>query len=153
MITQLLTDESVRPQLFHWNGAIRRADLDQWLLENQIQVPHDLVELWATTGGGDLFESETILGPHGNVELGDDVLSVNATHRARGLGVDFVLFHIGLGLSAVRLSDGKYVSLSEDDYRVTAEYSSLADWYERAIREEYAERYGLPLRNMHAIRG
>jgi hypothetical protein len=35
-----------------------------------------LKQLWRETGGGDMLESETILGPYGKVDLTDDIDSV-----------------------------------------------------------------------------
>ena len=44
-------------------GAIPEAELTGWLHHNGIALPHDLLALWQLAGGGDVFESETILRP------------------------------------------------------------------------------------------
>jgi hypothetical protein len=65
VIDQLEKDRAIRPDLFHFFGAIRAEKLDDWLRERTLTIPHDLKKFWCETGGGDLFESETILGRSG----------------------------------------------------------------------------------------
>ena len=140
-MTKLLEDSRHAAQLFFWNGPIPQEDLSGWLKSKNLQLPEDLVSLWLRVGGGDLFETETIFSPFGDSQLGDNVDEVNRLHHSQGLAEDFFVFHGGLYLSAVRLSDGCYVALSQD-YVPMAEYSSLEDWY-NGLRSEYAESYGL----------
>jgi len=111
------------------------------MAQRKISLPDDLVDLWHELGGGDLFESETILSPFGSSALGDDIQGVNELHFRQGLSPEYLLFHKGLYLSAVRLADGKYVALF-DSYVPFKEYSSLEDWYSD-LRSEYAALYGL----------
>jgi hypothetical protein len=66
MNTLLEQDSSRRPELFVWNGSLSKERIEKWLEERQLKLPEDLVELWQETGGGELFESETILGPFGD---------------------------------------------------------------------------------------
>lgn len=54
-----------------------------------------------------------------------------------------LVFHEGLGFTAVRGGDGAYVSL-DGDVRVRGEYADLDDWYTQVLRAEYAGKYGLP---------
>jgi hypothetical protein len=54
------------------------------------------------------------------------------------------VFHRGLFPSAVRLSDQRFVTLTEDGYTVKDSFASLDEWYVRTLRAEYGERYGLP---------
>jgi hypothetical protein len=138
----ILEDASKRPELFHWNGPPDKSKLKEWIARQAFRLPSDLVEFWRETGGGEAFESETFLGPFGDSGLGDDVMSVNAYHRAQGLRDMYLIFHVGLGMSAVRLSDLRYVSL-DPSYRETSTYASLDAWYSATLRGEYAERYGL----------
>jgi hypothetical protein len=55
---------------------------------------------------------------------------------------DFVVFHEGLGLTAIRCADGAYLSL-DTDIRVVGEFKSLDRRYAGVPRAEYAARYGL----------
>lgn len=139
-------DADLRPNLFFWNGPIAPERLESWLVERRLEIPGDLFEFWLVTGGGDIFETETILGPFGDVSMGDDVDSANLFYHEQGLPANCLLFHTGMGgLSAVRLSDNVYLLLDETNYHELKRFASLEDWYERLPREEYAERYGLPV--------
>ena len=141
MNLSIMNDYSEEPQLFFWFGGASRDDLDDWMAQRGLSLPDDLVDLWHELGGGDLFETETILSPFGNPVLGDDVQGVTDLHLKQGLPPEYLLFHKGLYLSAVRLTDGKYVALS-DSYVPFKEYSSLEDWYSD-LRSEYKVTYGL----------
>ncbi|MFM6209362.1 SMI1/KNR4 family protein [Planktothrix sp.] len=146
-----MQDAARHPQLFVWNGTIESNQLELWLQEHQLNLPQDLIELWKRTNGGDLFESETILSPFGDDSLGDDIESVNEFHDSQGMSKNYLLFHVGTGLSAVRLTDGYYVKLDES-YQEIAEFQSLDDWYRDELREEYAKRYNLELEALKDIR-
>ena len=149
MSKRIFSDAEARPDLFLWNKSIDRSSLKEWLAENRWQIPDDLFLFWRETGGGDIYETETIFGPVGDADLGEDVLEINEELREEGMPEDFLVFHQGTGgLSAVRLSDGQYLQLSEDNFSESGTYSSLEEWYDRVIRDEYADRYGLaPLFN------
>jgi len=51
------------PAFFARFGAIPEAEVQDWLQNSGRVLPADLVELWQLTGGGDVFESETIFRP------------------------------------------------------------------------------------------
>ncbi len=144
MIDQLLKDRATRPGLFHFLGAIQPEKLDMWLRERNLIIPPDLRHLWCETGGGDFFESETILGPFAARDLGDDVDSVNQFRWQNGMPRDWLVFHTGLGLTVVKMSSGEYVSVQEASFEVRETFGSLDDWYGGLIRKEYAPRYSLP---------
>lgn len=135
-----MQDAARHPQLFVWNGTIESNQLEVWLQEHQLNLPQDLIELWKQTNGGDLFESETILSPFGDDSLGDDIESVNEFHYSQGMAREYLLFHLGTGLSAVRLSDGYYVKLDES-YQEIDQFQTLDDWYRDELRSEYGKRY------------
>ena len=143
----LIRDTQIVPSVFKAFGAIPKVELKDWLQRNAIVLPSDLIELWQETGGGDLFESETILRPTVSSEPSanfaeDDIEGRNAAHAARGKPSDFYIFQHGAFLSAVRLSDQKYVTLA-DGYRVKNCFDSFDEWYVHTLRTEFGERYGL----------
>ncbi len=142
---RLLRDARVRPELFRWNGPVGPARLRAWLRQNGLEhrCPLDLVAFWEETGGGDVFESETILGPFGEPEMGDEVVTTNRAMHAGGMPLQFLVFHTDLLISAVDMSAGDYVALSPSDFRVLQRFSSFDDWYATTLRTEYAARYGL----------
>jgi len=144
MIEQILRDQRRRPDIFHFFGAIEPDRLISWLRERRFTIPDDLRQLWCETGGGDVFETETILGPFGRTDLADDVDSVNQFHWAKGMPAEWVIFHTGIGgLSVVQTASGNYASVREGSYEVQQSFASLADWYVSLIRPEYVSRYGL----------
>jgi hypothetical protein len=107
-------------------------------------MPDDLVALWRETGGGDIFETETILGPGSDRELGDDVMAVNTDFRGRGLADSFAVFHVGSFVSAIDKNTKDYVELDPATLIVRARFRSLDEWYAKTLRAEFAARYGLP---------
>jgi hypothetical protein len=131
-------DMAKRPRLFHLNGPIPCAELDAWLSKRNLTVPDDLREVWCETGGGDVDQTETILGPYGNRELADDVDSVNEFHWRKGMPADWLIFHTGLGgLTVVKMSTGEYANVQHDSFEVEETFNSFADWYEKSIRPAF----------------
>ena len=122
------------------------SELESWLVGNEWigPCPDDLKTFWQENVGGDIFETETILGSLGDPQLGDDIAAVNRRMRERGMPGRFVIFHVGLLTSAVDTLTGDYVELAPDDFRVLRRFSSLDEWYRSTLRAEYGHRYGLP---------
>ncbi|MFL6436923.1 MAG: hypothetical protein ACJ71Q_05035 [Terriglobales bacterium] len=146
---ELLINDAIRaPHAFCWFGAIPPAELDAWIQRSQALLANDLLDFWRMTGGGDLFESETILRP--TVESlpnacfvsGDDTDSVNSTQRERGMPKHLFVFQIGVFFSAVDMRYHKYVTLSES-YVPQAQFNSLEQWYRGTLRAEFGSTYGL----------
>ena len=132
--------------------AYRRPATDHLRANQESRAIHDAaVELASAlharshiAGGGDIFESETVLGPFGRQDLADDVDSVNQFHWKEGMPRNFLIFHTGIGgLSVLNVPAGDYASIQEHSYEVQQVFTPLADWYTRLVRPEYAERYGL----------
>jgi hypothetical protein len=142
MRLQILEDAKERPDLFAWAGSINANELYAWRQATGVRLHPELEFLLMNTGGGDIFESETILSPLGGHPTGDNAVEANQFHRQRGMSPDYWLFHVGIVLSAVDQSDGHIVTLS-NDYTVQNNYESLEQWYVALLRDEYAERYGL----------
>jgi hypothetical protein len=144
--SRLLEDSRLRPDLFHWNGQMDAAGLHIWLTESPWvgRCPADLLELWRETGGGDVFETETILGPLGDPRLDDDILAVNSALRGNGMPDRFLVFHRGMLVSAANTELGDYVELSPSGFDVLRRFPSLDAWYSATLRDEYADRYHLP---------
>jgi hypothetical protein len=145
----ILKDAETRPELFQWFGAIDKSEIQAWVQSSHFSVPADLVQFWSQTGGGDLFESETIFRPTPipssapYFTAGDEVALANENRRRDGMPRLYLAFHDGLLLSAVRLSDQTLVTLSKK-YKETGQFSDLNEWYSRTLRAEFAKRYDLP---------
>ncbi len=134
----ILQDAIQRPDLFLWFGPIPTAELDAWASGHHLNLLDDLLEFWRTTGGGDVFETETFLRP--------TVPSVpNTAFHMEGDAVEIraglLVFQTGAFVSAIRFADQKYVTLSSGE--VEHVYGSFNDWYTQTLRAEFADRYGL----------
>ncbi len=144
----ILQDAQRVPRIFCDFGAIPPEELREWLRHNALQLPADLIEFWELTGGGDIFDCETIYRPTvpsipNSCFVHDDIESINAGHTAKGKPSEFYIFHdTGSEFSAVRLHDQKFVTLSSN-YIVRNSFDSLDEWYIRTLRDEYGEMYGL----------
>ncbi|MBI5161262.1 MAG: hypothetical protein HY996_07605 [Micrococcales bacterium] len=141
-----MTDDArARPDLFKWNGRMDQTELESWLASNKWigSCPRDLLKFWQETGGGDVFETETILGPLGDPPMGDDLAAVNREMRERGMPERFLVFHVGLLTTAVDTASGDYVELTPELFRVVRRFASLEEWYRATLRAEYGQRYGL----------
>jgi len=106
--------------------------------------------------GGDVFETETLLGPLSDSSPGDDIGSINRDMRSRGMAQKFVVFHTGAYTCAADNEVGDYAELSQADFRVIRRFSSLDEWYVETLRKEYGAKYGLrPVSPEHrdAVRG
>jgi hypothetical protein len=141
MIELILRDADLRPDLFKWRGKLSISELERWEREHSVPLPKDLKQLWSIRGGGDLFESETVLQPFGAAEY-DLISSVSETFWKRGLHAESYVFHTGLWDSVFQKSDGTLSSLESTDLSRKSKFQDLDDWY-KALRAEYAERYGL----------
>ncbi len=146
MPTPTIYEDAIsRPDLFQWFG-IGGAAFEDWLTALPLHAHPGLVDFWRRTGGGDIFESETLLGPLATDES-DNVLRMNDYHRSRGLPDGMLIFHIGLCVSASSLDRkrrrNQLVTLDPDSYRVISTFNSFSDWYHDVLRSEYASGYGL----------
>src|SRR3954470_22972690 len=145
----LLQDAERVPRVFLPFGAIPEAEIKRWLRHSGLVLPSDLIELWQLTGGGDVFDSETIFRPTvasvpNSRFVEDDVEGRNAAHAEKGKPEELYIFQQGVFLSAVRLSDQNFVTLTED-YVVEQSFLSIGEWYVRTLRPQFGERYGLGL--------
>jgi len=115
--------------------------VEQILAATRMTAPFDLIDFWIATGGGDFFESETILGPIGDDRLGDSVRVANSVHSERGMPSRYLLFRTGVGLGAIDQQTGRYVELSPAYYPIGS-FETFNEWY-CDIRRDFAETYGL----------
>ncbi len=139
----IIQDAARYPNAFSWFGAIPTIEIENWLQNSRLALPSDLIELWWVTGGGDLFESETILRPKvastpNECFVDDEIESFNDAAVTTGL----YIFQRGIFLSAVRLQHKDFVSLTKD-HAIVDRFNSLDDWYVHTLRAEFGERYGI----------
>jgi hypothetical protein len=145
MLPTIYEDALAHPLLFHWFG-VSGPDFEAWLTAFPLRIHPGLVEFWRRTGGGDFFESETILGPL-VADKSNNVLAQNEYHWSKGLSRKMLIFHIGLNVSASfvdqRRHRNRLVLLKPDSYDVEKSFDTFNAWYRENLRSEYAVRYGL----------
>jgi hypothetical protein len=142
MIDLILKDARLRPDLFSWWGALSISSIEEWECTYSCHAPKDLRQLWSTKGGGDLFESETILQPFGVPEY-DQIEPSSQVLWARGLSSEYCVFHTGLGTSVFRKLDGRIFYIDSEDFSRMSPFQDLDDWYRATVRADFAERYDL----------
>jgi len=145
VIPTIYDDALARPDLFCWFGT-SEPELEHWLRALPLLVHPGLVSFWRRTGGGDVFESETLLGPLA-VDESDNALKVNEFHWSKGLPREMFLFHVGIGLSASfvdrRRHRNRIYTLRSGTYEAVERFDTFGSWYRETIRSEYALRYRL----------
>ena len=145
MLPTIYEDALARPDLFYWFGLVE-AEFEPWLAALPLRVHPGLVSFWRRTGGGDLFESETLLGPLAADES-DNVLKVSESCWNKGLPRDLLVFHTGLRMSAslvdIRRHRNRLVVFKDESFEIEHWFDTFNEWYKNTLRSEYAERYGL----------
>ena len=146
MRTPTIYEDAIRrPDLFLWFGD-NGAQFEKWLAALPLSAHPDLVDFWRRTGGGDIFESATLLGPLAAGES-DNVLKMSEYRWSRGLPDGLLMFHIGIYMSASSVDPKRHrarlVTSDPGSYRTTGFFNTFGDWYQKALRSEYASRYGL----------
>lgn len=140
MTSSFEQDLRFAPNAFNWRGSTEVEPITEWLEAHGRHVPQDLIRLWARTGGGDMFETEEVLSP---TATGDhDLEAVNRRLWAAGLAEELLVFHLGLYVTAVDLSE-RVVRIDPDRLEPVGFFNSIDDWY-ADLRAEYARSYGLP---------
>jgi hypothetical protein len=141
MIDLLLRDSHLRPDIFLWSGPLPISEIEKWEREQSLSAPEDLKRLWSLKGGGDLFDTETILQPFGAPEH-DLIGPASQPFWEKGLSTEYCVFHTGLNDSVFRKSDGALFTLKSDPGGMS-QFKDLDEWYRVAVREVYAKGYAL----------
>lgn len=142
MIDRILRDSERHPNIFFWRGPLSVSAIDGWERKQSLSAPKDLKRLWSLKGGGDLFESETILQPFGADEY-DLIETVSSISWEKGLSIDYYVFHTGIVESVFRKSDGALFCLEALSPIKMSEFGDLDEWYVKVLRSVFAERYSL----------
>jgi len=115
----LLRDTQKTPRMFSLFGAIPLTEIQDWLRRTGVVLPSDVIEVWQETGGGDVFESETILrvtvaSIPNRCFVEDDIGRINGACAEEGKFGGLHVFHRRLFRSAVRFSEQRFVTPTED---------------------------------------
>ena len=142
MIDQILKDAIEQPRLFLWCGALDETKINEWIPPNRVQVPLDLRKLWSVTGGGEMFETETLLSPFAS-DPDYDINMRNEFYWKSGVDKTLLVFHIGTWISAIRDNTPHFISFKENEMENKMQFESIDAWYCQTLRKEYANRYDL----------
>jgi len=143
MTLSVLLDSQRQPSAFNWSGPVATETLARWVAQHQRRfVPDELIVLWTKVGGGDLFESETILAPNAE-STGDDIDAENERLLSLGMSSCLLAFHVGLCVSAVDQATREIVQLDHESLAERCRFESFDEWYCLLLRAEYGSRYSL----------
>ena len=142
MILKIIQDSITYPYLFNWFYNVSEEKLKKWLGMNKMNIPNDYFEFLCLTGGGDIFESETLLGPFVNENSGDEIISNNNYFYEKGMSKDYLVFHTGMSISVIDLNHFQYNVLDENFF-IREHFRSFDSWYMQYIRKEFSDRYNL----------
>lgn len=134
MIERLMKDAAERPRVFEWRGPIEAERVNLWSQSSSVRIPLDLRQLWIATGGGGIFESETILSPSED-DSEYSIASANQSFWNSGGQRNLLLFHTGTWISAVRSERPFYVSMETETFTTVAEFEDLDSWYVGLVRK------------------
>jgi hypothetical protein len=145
VIDLLISDIAAYPKVFSLQGALLAASLPAEICG--MQPPDDLVAFWRRFGGGELFESETILLPTIRETAllitmkGNDVETLTAFQRTARPNLLGAVFHTGFRTSTF-LTGNVFLVFDESD-KLICSFNDLDSWYASVPRKEFAKRYGL----------
>lgn len=143
MKNQIFKDAKENPKLFRWNGSIKKEGVLKWFKLREWNITDEMIEFYCITGGGEIFESETILGLYKNQVFGDDLESMNKYYQNKGMSIHWLLFHIGIKNSALNMDTSEIIIFDSISFKIIERYKSFSEWYIKFIREEYKDRYDL----------
>jgi hypothetical protein len=144
VIDLLISDIAAYPEVFFLHGALMDASIPANICG--MRPPDDLVAFWRRFGGGELFETETILLPTirdtASLTLtnGDDVESVTTFQRTARPNLQGAVFHTGCWTSTF-LTGNVFLVFGESD-ELIGSFIDLDSWYAAVPRKEFAQRYG-----------
>lgn len=130
------------PRSFFPFGKVDSFTLDNEIRKYSFKFPDELVSIWKEYGGGDLYQTETILYPLQNDKI-DNVVDLNNAYWADGMPRNNFVFHIGTGgVTAFNLETGEVINLNTDNWNVTCRYLSFVDWFKNLRNELMLMDYG-----------
>ena len=133
MMTQIvkgaLTDN---PYVLFSYGAIEKQFLQRKLDTYSFQFPEELIQFWIEYGGGDLFETETILSPiPSDNEFIYDIEEINAFRYENGLDTKYLVFEEnGCEMAAFDKYTKEVVIISKSDNKIENGFKNINKWFE-----------------------
>lgn len=141
MIFQDIADK--RPDLVDFFPPPSAKQITQFEDAVGFQLPASLRAIWIEWGTGYLFETEEFLSPAEDEDTGESAFSVTQDCREAGLANDLVVFHRGVGGLTCMRESGEVIQVDDSDFSKVQGFSSLDDWFNSCLMNEYGVRYGL----------
>jgi len=132
MITETIKRAlSDNPYIIFPYGAIEPEKLKSGLSKMNYQFPKELFDFWVEFGGGDLFETETILYPlESDNNLIDCIWENNEFYYQQGLDKRYITFQQNPAqLTVFDTKTNEIVLLSNGDYIVRKKFDNFNAWF------------------------
>ena len=122
-----------KPYMLFEFGLPNKKELDKELKKHDFAFPKELVKFWKTYGGGDLFETETILYPldTDNTEY-DSMPLMNRFFEEKGFNNDYYIFHTNNStLAAFHKKTHEIVVFGNEltKFRIERHYKNIDEWF------------------------
>lgn len=132
MITETLQKElKVNPNIFVPYGRINKRILKNELQKYHFNFPKELIKFWINYGGGDLFETETILSPiPSEKEFVYDIKKINNFRHENGLSDKYIVFQENASeMTAFDKETNEIVILNKDKYEIEERFENINTWF------------------------
>jgi len=133
MITQTVKEAlKTNPSLLFAYGKIEETKLANELQKINYNFPDELIGFWKEFGGGDLFETETILYPlQSTNELVDSLVPTNDFYHTNGLDNKYIIFQKNAAqLTVFDSQTDEIVLLSTGNYVVRKRFENFENWFD-----------------------
>lgn len=132
MITETLKKELKKnPDIFVPYGKINKRILVEELQKYKFNFPKELIKFWINYGGGDLFETETILSPiPSESEFVYDIRKINDFRYKNGLNKRYIIFQENASeMTAFDKETNEIVVLDKDKYKIEERFENINKWF------------------------
>jgi len=123
---------------FEYNPVDKNV-LFKELKKYNFSFPNELIHLWLELGGGDLFETYSILHPvHSELDWADDMITHNEYALSLGFDNEYFIFARDAGESAAfHKKNHKIVVFENQTFRKLKSYENITDWFQQMLYWHY----------------
>jgi len=132
MMTQLKKEIKQNPRILSAYGALNKQLVISELAKYNFKFPTELVQFWIEYGGGDFFQTETILSPiHSDNEFIYDIIEINDFLHQKGLNENYIVFNeSGAEVTAFEKHTHEVAIISNKDYKIKKLFNNISQWFE-----------------------
>ncbi len=132
IVEKIRTELKHNPSVFFPYGAVGQKQLSKTLKIYDFRFPEELVELWYTFGGGDLFQEETFLYPlvTEKQEI-QDIKRHNEFYLKKGFDNKWFIFETdSVNLAAFHKSTQEIAVFFYKDFSVRQKHPNIKHWFD-----------------------